>query len=164
MVADTRLPASAGSLPPRLAMSDAVAAVIRLDDGRFLLQLRDVRPDIWYPATWGCFGGAVDEGELPLEALRRELREELEYDVLETSPVSTLEFDLRPVGMGKYYRAYFLVQMSEKERARLVLHEGERMEAFTYEELRSGMPVTPYDAFALHLFYARAAGVLCDQI
>ena len=151
-----------GALPPRLAMSDAVAAVIRLDDGRFLMQLRDARPDIWYPASWGCFGGAVDEGELPLDALRRELREELEYEVVKTTPVSTLEFDLRPVGLGKYYRAYYLIEMSAQERARLVLHEGERMDAFTYEELRSGMPVTPYDAFAVHLYFARACGVLGD--
>jgi 8-oxo-dGTP pyrophosphatase MutT (NUDIX family) len=143
-------------------MSDAVAAVIRLDDGRFLMQLRDARPDIWYPASWGCFGGAVDEGELPLDALRRELREELEYEVVKTTPVSTLEFDLRPVGLGKYYRAYYLIEMSAQERARLVLHEGERMDAFTYEELRSGMPVTPYDAFAVHLYFARACGVLGD--
>ena len=52
--------------------------------------------------------------------------------------------------------------MSAQERARLVLHEGERMDAFTYEELRSGMPVTPYDAFAVHLYFARACGVLGD--
>ena len=99
---------------------------------------------------------------MPLDALRRELREELEYEVVKTTPVSTLEFDLRPVGLGKYYRAYYLIEMSAQERARLVLHEGERMDAFTYEELRSGMPVTPYDAFAVHLYFARACGVLGD--
>ena len=143
-------------------MSDAVAAVILLADGRFLMQLRDDRPDIWYPATWGCFGGAVDDHEPPLDALRRELREELEYDVGNTKLVSKLEFDLRPVGLRKYYRAYYLVEMSEPERARLVLHEGERMAAFTYEELRAGMPVTPYDAFAVHLYYSRASGLLDD--
>lgn len=159
-MADSRLQVPPDALPLKLAMSDAVAAVIRLDDGRFLMQLRDARPDIWYPASWGCFGGAVDPGELPLDALRRELREELEYDVVKMTPVSTLEFDLRPVGLGKYYRAYYLVEMSEPERARLVLHEGERMGAFTYEELRAGMPVTPYDAFAVHLYFARATGVL----
>lgn len=127
------------------------------------MQLRDARPDIWYPASWGCFGGAVDEGELPLDALRRELKEELEYDCVKATSVSTLEFDLRPVGLSKYYRAYYLVEMSEHERLRLVLHEGERMAAFYYEELRNGMPVTPYDAFAVHLFFARASGLLGDS-
>ncbi len=157
---DAQLPASTGALPGGLTMSNAAAALIRLEDGRFLMQLRDARSDIWYPATWGCFGGAVDDGELPLEALRRELREELEYNVREALPVSTFEFDLRQIGLGRYYRVYYLVQMSEVERVGLILHEGERMEAFTYEDLRSGMPVTPYDAFALHLFSARDAGVL----
>ena len=44
-----------GSPRPTLTMSDAVAAIIRTPEGKFLMQLRDARPNIWYPASWGLF-------------------------------------------------------------------------------------------------------------
>ncbi len=57
---------------------DAVAAILVLDDGRYVMQLRDAISRIFYPDHWGCFGGAVNAGEAPLDALYRELNEELE--------------------------------------------------------------------------------------
>ena len=41
----------------------AVAALLVLEDGRYIMQLRDDLPDIWYPGHWGLFGGGIDEGE-----------------------------------------------------------------------------------------------------
>jgi hypothetical protein len=40
-----------------LQTGDAVAAIIVVEDGRYLLQLRDDIPRIFYPGFWGCFGG-----------------------------------------------------------------------------------------------------------
>jgi 8-oxo-dGTP pyrophosphatase MutT (NUDIX family) len=119
------------------------------------MQLRDQRPDIWYPGCWGCFGGALDDREAPLEGLRRELREELELVLGEARLVSRMDFDFGPVGLGKAFRIYYLVEIDEPAAARLVLHEGQRMEAFTYSQLLSGLPIVPYDAFALHLVHSR---------
>ena len=59
----------------------AVAALITVEDGRYLMQLRDDIPRIFYPGHWGCFGGAVGPGESGLIALRRELEEELEMQI-----------------------------------------------------------------------------------
>jgi len=64
-----------------LAAGDAVAAIICVEGDGYLMQLRDARPDIWYPDHWGLFGGAIDPGEEPIQALRRELLEELELEV-----------------------------------------------------------------------------------
>ena len=140
-------------------MSNAVAAIIRTPQEKFLMQLRDDVPNIWYPGTWGCFGGAIDDGEKPLEALRRELNEELEMNLGAATLVSRLEFDLRPAGLERYFREYYLVEPTGPELEKLVLHEGERMAEFSFEELGS-VPVTPYDAFALHLYCAGTSGVL----
>lgn len=53
------------------------------------------------PPPWGFFGGSVEEGETPLQAVIREAREELEVDVTE-SEISYLgqldtEFENRKV-------------------------------------------------------------------
>ena len=61
-----------------LRPTHAVAALLRLADGRYVMQLRDSNPEIFYPDHWGCFGGAVDPGETPVAALVRELAEELQ--------------------------------------------------------------------------------------
>jgi 8-oxo-dGTP pyrophosphatase MutT (NUDIX family) len=47
-------------------------------EGKILLQQRDDRPDLSYPGCWATFGGQVEDGETPDEALRRELLEEIE--------------------------------------------------------------------------------------
>ena len=48
---------------PALRGDDAVAALLVLEDGRYVMQLRDTLPQIFYPGHWGCFGGAVNPGE-----------------------------------------------------------------------------------------------------
>ncbi len=42
-----------------------------------LLQLRDNNPEIPHPGCWAFFSGSIEPGELPEDAGRRELREEL---------------------------------------------------------------------------------------
>ena len=57
-----------------------VGAILWTDDGRVLLQQRDDRPDLRYPGYWTLFGGQVEEGESPDQAIERELIEELGLD------------------------------------------------------------------------------------
>ncbi len=58
--------------------SDAIAvALIVAEDGRLLLQLRDNAPGRAAAGRWGLFGGHVEAGERPEDALLRELRDEL---------------------------------------------------------------------------------------
>lgn len=59
-----------------------VVAVIPVNpQGEVLLQQRDDRPDLRYPGCWTFFGGAVEAGETPAEAIHRELVEELGTDL-----------------------------------------------------------------------------------
>lgn len=52
----------------------AGALVLAADTGRILLPHRSMRVE--QPGTWGVWGGAIDPGEDPMAAARREVEEE----------------------------------------------------------------------------------------
>lgn len=158
-VADSVLPMFVTS-EAELEPVDAVAAILLDDSGRYLLQHRDLMPHIFYPDHWGCFGGAVEPGEEPLDALVRELREELE---LEATPeriavFTRFEFDFRPFGKGKVYRLYYEVRIAPGGTRGLRLHEGQAIGEFEGAEIFGLSRVTPYDAFALWMHHRAAKG------
>lgn len=58
-------------------MNKQVVAILPIIEGKILMQLRDFKPEIVLPGCWGFFSGSIDQGELPLQAAKRELKEEL---------------------------------------------------------------------------------------
>lgn len=56
-----------------------VAIAILHQNNQFLMQLRDNIPTILYPGVWAFFGGHLDPGEHPNDAVVRELAEEIGY-------------------------------------------------------------------------------------
>jgi len=56
-----------------------VAIAILHSKQNFLLQLRDEIPTILYPGHWALFGGHIEPGESPEQAIRRELQEEIGF-------------------------------------------------------------------------------------
>jgi NUDIX domain len=103
-------------LPPQhldLRFDNATAAILTTEDGQYLLQLRDDVPHIWYPDHWGLFGGSVEPGESEIEALSRELKEELELEPETSRPrlFTRFQFDLNPIGLGCYFRSYYEVSL-----------------------------------------------------
>lgn len=135
----------------RLNPSHAAVAILLLEDGRYVMQLRDDIPNIFYPGHWGCFGGAIDPGERPLRALKRELVEELEFKAKRVSRFTRFQYDLKRLGRDKIDRIYYEVQVTRDELKYFVLHEGRAFKAFTGEQLLCKRRVTPYDAFAIWL-------------
>ena len=57
-------------------------AILFLHD-KYILQLRDNKPTIAAPGQWSLFGGMKKTGETPLEAISREIQEELSIRSLE---------------------------------------------------------------------------------
>ena len=57
-------------------LQENALAMIFNDDRQILLFKRSDAPDIWQPNKWALVGGAVEEGESPVQAVQREIYEE----------------------------------------------------------------------------------------
>jgi mutator protein MutT len=106
----------------------AIAILHRQD--RFLMQLRDNIPGILYPGCWGFFGGHLDPGETPEQAVKRELQEEISY-----TPPSVSEF--RRYSDEQVIRHVFYAPLTV-ELNQLVLGEGWDMGLLTPAQIREG--------------------------
>lgn len=107
-----------------------VAIAILYRDGKFLMQLRDDIPSIIYPGCWALFGGHIEAGETPEDALKRELLEEISYAPPEASLFGYYSDDrvCRHV-----YQAPLAVELNQ-----LVLGEGWDMGLLTPEDISRG--------------------------
>lgn len=94
--------------------------------GELLLQHRDDKEGIESPGQWSLFGGGLDEGEEPAEAMLREIEEEIGY-----RPRA-----YRPLVVFSGWYAEFHVYLAEVDRplSQLVLGEGQDFGYFSPEE------------------------------
>jgi 8-oxo-dGTP pyrophosphatase MutT (NUDIX family) len=132
-----------------LSPSDASAAIIALPGKRYLMQLRDQKPNIFYPGHWGVFGGAMDPGESIRQGLRRELSEELSLPDIDFKPFTSIAIDFSYCGLGNVTRHYLVAEIDDSLVQRLRLGEGQEMRVFRASELLLMQRVVPYDSLAI---------------
>lgn len=100
----------------------AVSVIILYDDKkRILLQHRDENIAI-LPGRWSFFGGAIDSGESPDDAIKRETFEELEYSLVSQKLIMTQEFSTEIHDIIRYV---YIEKYNSKQQ--LILHEGQGM-------------------------------------
>ena len=131
---------------PPLTPGAAAAALLVTPDGRYLLQHRDPLPGIFFPGWWGLFGGAIDPGEMPGQALLRELDEELGLTPRAVHPFCVLGLDFGFSPHGQADRHIFEVPIEERDVEHMTLGEGQGMELVSARDVMGTRPVIPYDA------------------
>ena len=105
-----------------------VSTGLLIRDGKILMCQR--RADKLYPLFWEFPGGKLEQGETPLQALQRELKEELMIDVAEAE--AWFEDTMAYSNGLTYHVTFFLVRSYEGE---LVNTEFNEIAWFTAEEL-----------------------------
>jgi 8-oxo-dGTP pyrophosphatase MutT (NUDIX family) len=132
------------------------AALLATPDGRYLMQLRDPKPEILLPDHWALFGGSVDAGESADQAIRRELTEELHFDARKVEPFTELVVDLPFAPPRRDRMTFFHVPIEAADLAAMVLGEGADLRLFTAPALAALPKVAPWD-LAVVLMHARRA-------
>ncbi|EAW37632.1 NUDIX hydrolase [Lyngbya sp. PCC 8106] len=107
-----------------------VSLAILYREGQFLMQLRDDIPSIVYPGVWGLFGGHIEPGETPEIAVKREVIEEIGYEL---SEVLAFHCYQETNVVRHVFYAPLKVEMSQ-----LVLGEGWDFGLITPEQIRQG--------------------------
>jgi 8-oxo-dGTP diphosphatase len=109
-----------------------IAMVLLFDrQCRLLIYLRDDKPDIPFPNHWDFFGGHVEAGETPEEALVREVKEEIAVELKQW-----VFFRRYVCTEGDAYPniKYLYWATIDKLAEELTLYEGQRLKAIAAEE------------------------------
>ena len=124
-----------------MAVRDVSVFILYTSSGHILLQHR-TDDAFRLPGYWAFFGGGIEQGENPTEALRREIREELSYEV--QGPKFFLAQKVRDEenDITKYV---FVEQYQDQP---LQLGEGQAMGWFSPDETH-GLKMIDHDRFVV---------------
>ncbi len=110
-------------------MAREIALILPYDkDKRILLQHRTSDAPT-YPDYWGFFGGGIEEGESPLDAVKREAFEELELDL--KKPVFLIKHSFN---YNEKIKTLYVFCEQCNVKSSLKLHEGQGWGWFKIEE------------------------------
>lgn len=110
-----------------MAVRDVSILILYTAEGKILLQHRS-KDAQRLPDYWAFFGGDIEAGETPKQALRRESLEELSYEVQNPHLLITQKFTYKEDENTKY------VFVEKYENQPLQLGEGQGMEWFLPDE------------------------------
>ena len=125
------------SAAPNTEQIACVCAILHNASGQVLLQLREDKPGLLYPAHWTIPGGLVEDGESPDEAIRREILEEIE--LAPELRFWKLHYHGPYEHRGKIVRVEQHVYTGQLDLPAdaIILNEGEAIRWFAHEELSS---------------------------
>jgi len=109
-------------------MQENVGIIIENDRGELLMQLRDEFVK-YFPNRWVLFGGAIEKGETPKQAILREIKEEIGLDL------EKVRFLKRYLYNGKI-KQYFFYKKLNINLKNIRLNEGKSIAFFCKEDIK----------------------------
>jgi len=111
-------------------MKKVVAIVLR-DNDKILVQLRDNIPSIPYPNHWTVPSGSIEQNESPIEAIKRECKEETGYS-LKNPKLTYTGYQVE--NNNEKVKTYFFTEDYDKKQ-KINCFEGQKMKFKTEEEI-----------------------------
>jgi len=122
---------------------EGVSSILISKDRKLLLHLRDDKPTIPYPGVWALFGGSVNKNENSYEAIKREIKEEINFDLV--------NFGLFREFVHNKKREYAFVGEIDKDLEALTLKEGQEMRFFEPNKIND-LEIRPDDKKTLEMY------------
>ena len=103
---------------------------------KYLFVLRDDKPNIPNPNCWALIGGGIEKGEEPIEALKREVKEEIGIELSDIKKIGVLDVPLTVKGETKIVLGHVFLAYIDADIKDIKLKEGQRVEYFTLDEIQ----------------------------
>lgn len=107
--------------------------IIYNDKNQVLLQLRNNNHNIKYPNSWVLFGGAINPGEVPEQAIKREIYEEIGIILRNISFFKNYVY----IDEDEVHKQYIFKLQSNLDLNKIILKEGADLKFFSKKELGS---------------------------
>ncbi len=121
------------------------AAIALIKGKTVLMHLRDNKPNINYPNHWCIPGGNLKKGETPIEAAKREIKEETSY--VSSNPMLFYSGIYTLADGGKHKQYLFCEEYDGKQKLKCL--EGQKGEFKSLKEIKKLKVYPDHDKFAL---------------
>lgn len=138
-----------------------VGVIMFNPSGEVLLQQRDEKPGLAFPGCWTLFGGRVEPGETPDEAMRRELVEELELEVGRDLLLTHWRMYDQP-WKDVIVEQHVYTAPIDRAVESMVLNEGQAMGYFTPAQIED-IPVAFFFREVLNTFFAEFPALIAKD-
>jgi ADP-ribose pyrophosphatase YjhB (NUDIX family) len=120
---------------------------------KILFILRDNKPNILYPGKWGNFGGGVEKGEAPLEAIKREVKEESNIKIRNIELLGREK--ITHIFRGKRYHriSHYHVAETDALPESIEIYEGQRARYFSLKEILANKNLGPVARKMIKKYY-----------
>jgi 8-oxo-dGTP pyrophosphatase MutT (NUDIX family) len=137
----------------KLKTDNASAAIIIDKKNNFLLQKRDQKKKIFFPGHLGLFGGAKNKNESYINALKRELIEEIGFTPSDIEYFMKISFDFN---MKVIFRNIYICKVDLLSKKMIKLNEGAGYVILNLDKMKKSLKnkniYVPYDQLALWFY------------
>ena len=128
-------------------MIKSVAGIVYIKN-KYLFQIRDKKPSIQFSGFNGFFGGLVDKGETPNQAIKREILEELNVSITKSELLINLNFQTKKL-KEKRDRYYYILNLKKNFEKKLIISEGAGFKFFSIDQIKLSNMI-PWDITAIY--------------
>ena len=115
---------------------------------KYLFQIRDDNKNIFFPGFYGFFGGLVERREKPLNAVIREVFEELNIKPKKVKFLINFQITSHKFKQ-KRDRYYFIFYPQNNFKKKMILSEGAGFKFLTFSQIKN-KKIIPWDIAALN--------------